>query len=414
MSAFSIPLSGLAASSDALNVIANNLSNLNTDGYKDETLNFADVFNQMQGVSGNGDPIQIGSGVQIANESSNYTNGTVSSTGISSNLALQGNGFFVVQNTGNSGESFTRDGAFTVNSQGELCTAQGQLVMGYPAVNGVVSNTTALGPINVNQAANIPAQQTSSLSIDANLNAAAAPGDTFSTPLTVYDSLGTQQTLTMTFTNTAPGAWNYSVSLPASATGGTGAATTLATGALTFDSSGNLTAPASPITGIQVTGLADGAAAMNMSWNLTGTGGTSFITQQTGASATTSTSQNGYGVGTLTGYSVLADGTVQGEFSNNQTMALGRVAIASFANDQGLTQLGNNDLQATFASGGAVIGQAGSGGNGTITGGAVEESNVNLSTEFANMIVAQQTYDANAKALTTMNQVSQATIQMIQ
>jgi len=414
MSAFSIPLSGLAASSDALNVIANNLSNLNTDGYKDETLNFADVFNQMQGVSGNGDPIQIGSGVQIANETSNYTNGTVSSTGISSNLALQGNGFFVVQNTGNGQESFTRDGAFTVNSNGELCTAQGQLVMGYPAVNGVVSNTTALGPINVNQAANIPAQQTSSFSIDANLNAAASPGDTFSTPLTVYDSLGTQQTLTMTFTNTAPGAWNYSVSLPASATGGTGAATTLATGALTFDSSGNLTAPASPITGIQITGLADGAAAMNMSWNVTGTGGTSLITQQTGASATTSTSQNGYGVGTLTGYSVLADGTVQGQFSNNQTMALGRVAIASFANDQGLTQLGNNDLQATFASGSAVIGQAGSGGNGTITGGAVEESNVNLSTEFANMIVAQQTYDANAKALTTMNQVSQATIQMIQ
>jgi len=414
MSAFSITLSGLAASSDALNVIANNLSNLNTDGYKDETLNFADVFNQMQGVSGNGDPIQIGSGVQIANETSNYTNGTVSSTGISSNLALQGNGFFVVQNTGNGQESFTRDGAFTVNSNGELCTAQGQLVMGYPAVNGVVSNTTALGPINVNQAANIPAQQTSSFSIDANLNAAASTGDTFSTPLTVYDSLGTQQTLTMTFTNTAPGAWNYSVSLPASATGGTGAATTLATGALTFDSSGNLTAPASPITGIQITGLADGAAAMNMSWNVTGTGGTSLITQQTGASATTSTSQNGYGVGTLTGYSVLADGTVQGQFSNNQTMALGRVAIASFANDQGLTQLGNNDLQATFASGSAVIGQAGSGGNGTITGGAVEESNVNLSTEFANMIVAQQTYDANAKALTTMNQVSQATIQMIQ
>jgi flagellar hook protein FlgE len=139
----------------------------------------------------------------------------------------------------------------------------------------------------------------------------------------------------------------------------------------------------------------------------------SLITQQTGASATTSTTQNGYGVGTLTGYSVLSDGTVQGQFSNNQTMALGRVAIASFANDQGLTQLGNNDLQATFASGSAVIGVAAAGGNGTITGGAVEESNVNLSNEFANMIVAQQGYDANAKVLTTMDQVSQATIQMI-
>ena len=414
MSAFSIPLSGLAASSDSLNVIANNLSNLNTNGYKSETLNFADVFNQMQGVSGNGDPIQIGSGVQIAGETSDYSDGTVSSTGIASNMALHGNGFFVVESTANGQLSYTRDGAFTKNAQGELCTAQGQLVMGYPAVNGVVSTSTALGPINVNQAANIPAAQTSNFSINANLNASAAPGDTFSSPLTVYDSLGTQQTLTVTFTNTAPGSWNYSVTLPASATGGTGAATTLSTGTMTFDSSGNLTSPASPVTGIQITGLADVAAPMNMSWTLTGAGGTSLITQQTGTSATTSRTQNGYGVGTLTGYSVLSDGTVQGQFSNNQTMALGQVAVANFANPQGLTQLGNNDLQATFASGSAVIGQAGAGGNGTITGGAVEASNVNLSAEFANMIVAQQTYDANAKALTTMNQVSQATIQMIQ
>jgi flagellar hook protein FlgE len=414
MSAFSIPLSGLAASSDSLNVIANNLSNLNTDGYKDETLNFADVFNQMQGVSGNGDPIQIGSGVHIAGQTSNFTNGTVTSTGISSNLALQGNGFFVVQNASNGQNMFTRDGAFTVNSQGELSTAQGQLVLGYSAVNGVVSTSSALAPINVNQAANIPAAQTSTFSVDANLNAGAAPGDTFSTPLTVYDSLGTQQTLTMTFTNTAPGAWNYSISLPASATGGTGAPTVLKTGNLTFDSAGNLTGPASPITGIQITGLADGAAAMNMSWSLTGQGGVSLVTQQTGASATTSTQQNGYGVGTLTGYSVLSDGTVQGQFSNSQTLALGRVAVASFANNQGLIQVGNNDYQATFSSGTAVIGQAGAGGNGTITGGSVEESNVNLSAEFANMIVAQQSYDANAKVLTTMNQVSQATIQMIQ
>jgi flagellar hook protein FlgE len=413
MSAFSIPLSGLAASSDALNVIANNLSNLNTDGYKEQTLNFADVFNQMQGVSGNGDPIQIGSGVQVAGQTSNYTNGTVTSTGIASNLALQGNGFFVVENTGNGEMSFTRDGAFSVNSQGSLCTTQGQLVMGYPAVNGVVSTSVALAPINVNQAANIPSVQTSTFSMDTNLNAGSAPGDSYSTPLTVYDSLGTQQTLTVTFTNAAPGSWNYTITLPASATGGTGSPTTLTSGTMTFDSSGNLTSPASPVTGIQINGLADGAAPMSMNWSLTGPGGVSYITQQTGTSATTSTAQNGYGVGTLTGYSVLSDGTVQGQFSNNQTMALGRIAVASFANDQGLTQLGNNDLQATFASGSPVIGEAGAGGNGTITGGAVEESNVNLSAEFANMIVAQQGYDANAKVLTTMNQVSQATIQMV-
>jgi flagellar hook protein FlgE len=413
MSAFSIPLSGLAASSDALNVIANNLANLNTDGYKDETLNFADVFNQVQGVSGNDDPIQIGSGVSVAGETSNFTNGTVTDTGIASNMALQGNGFFVVQDTANNTTSYTRDGDFSVNSQGQLTTSDGELVMGYPAVNGVVNTTAALAPINVNQSVNIPAVPTSSFSMDTNLNAGASVGDSFSTPITIYDSLGNSQQLTATFTNTGTNTWSYSFTLPASATGATGTSTTVGTGTLTFNSSGQLTSPANPVTGITISGLADGASTMNLSWNLDGTGTTPTITQQAATSATSSTSQNGYGVGTLTGYSVLSDGTVQGQFSNNQTMALGQVAVASFANVQGLTQEGNGDYQATFGSGAALIGQAGAGGNGTITGGAVEESNVSLSTEFANMIVAQQGYEANAKALTTMDQISQATIQLI-
>src|SRR5271156_5682471 len=137
MSAFSIPLSGLEASSSALNTIANNLANLNTDVYKDQTLNFADVFNQIQGTSGNGDPIQPRSGVQIAGTTADFNNGSVSSTGVASNLALQGNGFFVVQN--GSGTDYTRAGDFTVNSSGQLCTPSGELVMGYPAVDGVVA-----------------------------------------------------------------------------------------------------------------------------------------------------------------------------------------------------------------------------------------------------------------------------------
>lgn len=413
MSAFSIPLSGLAASSDSLNVVANNLANLNTDGYKDESLSFADVFNQMQGVSGNGDPIQIGSGVETAGETSNFTNGTVTSTGIASNMALQGNGFFVVQSDTNNQITYTRDGDFTVNSQGQLCTATGQLVMGYPAVDGVVSTSSALAPINVNQAANIPAVATTSFSMDTNLDAGAASGDQFSTPITVYDTLGTAHTLTATFTNTGSNTWSYNLTIPSADVNGTGTNTSVATGTLSFNADGDLTSPTGPVTGISITGLADGASPMSLTWNLTGTGNTPTITQQDATSATSSTSQNGYGVGTLTGYSVLSDGTVQGQFSNSQTMALGQVAVANFANVQGLTQMGNNDYEATFASGTPNIGTAGSGANGTITGGAVEESNVNLSTEFANMIVAQQGYEANAKVLTTMDQVSQATIQLI-
>jgi flagellar hook protein FlgE len=411
MSAFSIPLSGLEASSSSLNVIANNLANLNTDGYKNETLNFGDIFNQMQGTSGNGDPIQTGSGVQVAGTTANFADGTVNSTGVSSNLALQGNGFFVVQN--GSGTDYTRSGDFTVNSSGQLTTQSGELVMGYPATNGVVSTSEALAPISVNQSTTIPGVATTSFQMNTNLDSSAGVGGTFSSPITVYDSLGTAQTLTVNYTNTSPNNWSYTVTLPASATGGTGSPTTVSSGTLAFNSSGQLTSPSGSVTGIKVSGLADGAADLNLTWNLNGAGGNPTITQQNSASATATANQNGYGVGTLTSYSVLPDGTVQGQFSNQQTLALGQVAVASFANAQGLTQTGSNDYQGSFASGAAVVGTAGTGGNGSIKGGAVEESNVDLSTEFSTMIVAQQNYEANAKALTTLNQISQATIQMM-
>jgi flagellar hook protein FlgE len=249
--------------------------------------------------------------------------------------------------------------------------------------------------------------------MNTNLDSSAATGTSFSTPLTVYDSLGTPQTLSVNYTNNGANSWSYSITLPASATGGTGTPSTLASGTLSFNSSGQLTSPSGSVTGINITGLADGASPMNLTWNLNDSSGNPTITQQNATSATSTTNQNGYGVGSLTGYSVLADGTVQGQFSNSQTEALGQVAVANFTNVQGLTQTGNNNYQATFASGSAVIGQAGAGGNGTITGGSVEESNVNLSTEFSKMIVAQQGYEANAKALTTFNQISQATIQMM-
>ncbi|MGA3047990.1 MAG: flagellar hook protein FlgE [Terracidiphilus sp.] len=410
MASFAIPLSGLEANSDSLSVIANNLANLNTDGYKDQTVNFGDIFAGMQASSGNGDPIQVGSGVQVESTTSNYSDGNVNSTGVASNMALQGNGFFVVQNHGET--EYTRAGDFTVNTSGQLVDPSGDLVMGYPAVNGVVSASTALSPIVVNQAATIPALPTTSFDTVTNLQAGSPVGTTFSTPISVVDSLGVSQTLSIQYTNTGTNAWSYTITLPASATGSAGP-TTLSQGNLTFDSSGTLTAPVGSVTGINIAGLSDGAAPMNLTWNLNGASGSPIITQQDSASATTATNQNGYGVGTLTSYSVLADGTVQGQFSNDQTMAIGKVAVAGFANVQGLTQLNNDNLQSTVASGAAVVGQAGIGGNGTITGGAVEASNVDLSGQFANMIVAQQGYEANAKVLTAFDQVSQATIQLV-
>jgi flagellar hook protein FlgE len=412
MASFSVPLSGLQASSSDLDVIGNNLANLNTDGFKSQTLNFGDIFAQVQATSGNGDPIQIGSGVKIESTSSNFTNGAVNATGSSSNMALQGNGNFVVSQNGEM--SYTRNGNFSVNSSGQLATSSGALVLGFPAVNGVVSTSGVLAPITVNSNGTVPAGATSSFDLNVNLDSAATTGTTFSTPLAVYDSLGTAQNLNIQYTKTGTNAWSYSVTLPGSATGSSAATTTVASGSLSFNSSGQLTAPTGTVSGINITGLADGAANMSMSWQLDSASGNPTITQQDSASATTTTNQNGFSVGTLTGYSVLADGTVQGQFSNQQTLALGQVAIANFANPQGLIQSAGGTEQATSGSGAAVIGQAGTGGNGLITGGSVEGSNVSMSTEFANMIVAQQSYDANAKVLTTLNQVDQSTIQMVQ
>jgi flagellar hook protein FlgE len=295
MSAFAIPLSGLEAMSSSLNNIANNLSNLNTDGFKDQNVTFSDIFNQVQGTSGNGDPIQDGAGVQIAGTSSNFSNGTVSATGVASNMALQGNGFFVLQNSSGATD-YTRAGDFTTNSAGQLTTPSGELVLGYQATNGVISSSDKLAPISVNQTSTMPGVATTSFSMSTNLDASAAAGTTFSTPLTVYDSLGTAQSLTVQYTNTAPNSWSYSITLPASATGGTGSPTTVSSGSLTFNSSGQLTSPSTSVTGINISGLSDGAAPLSLTWKLQDASGNSTITQQNATSATTTTDQNGYGV----------------------------------------------------------------------------------------------------------------------
>jgi flagellar hook protein FlgE len=152
---------------------------------------------------------------------------------------------------------------------------------------------------------------------------------------------------------------------------------------------------------------------MSINWNLD-TSGSPTITQTASTSTTSATSTNGFASGTLKTYAVQPDGTINGTFSSGQTLALGQVAVASFANNQGLVDSGNSDYQPSAASGAAVVGLAGTGGRATVIGGSVEQSNVNIATEFARLIIAQQAYSANAKSITTFNTVSQATLAMIQ
>lgn len=408
MPTFSIPLSGLTAESTALSAIANNLANQNTVGYKDVRVLFRDLFYENLGTTGSGDPVELGAGAQIGSMPGMFTQGSVESTGVPTDVAIQGDGFFVVQKDG--ATSYTRAGNFAVDKNNFLVTQDGEQVMGYPAINGVVSPAQGLTPLQLGAGSTSPPTATSSVQISANLDASAAVGDTFSTPVTVFDSLGTSHILTFTFTKTAANAWSYNVGIPAADVSGSA---TIASGNLTFDGTGNLLTPAADVSGIPIAGLTDGASDMTFTWKLFN-GTTPVITQFAGASSTSSTEQDGSASGTLVDFSIGSDGTVTGSFSNGRTAALGQIAMAEFPDVEGLQRTGDNLFEETLASGQAVVGSPGTGGRGTLSGGALELSNVDIATEFANLIVAQRAFEANAKAVTTFDQITQDTINIKQ
>lgn len=405
---FSIPLSGLNASNTALAAISNNLANLNTTAYKDSTVNFQDMFYQLLGINGAGDQLQVGSGASVSSVNTNFSGGSLQGTGVNTDVAITGNGFFVVQNGGST--YYTRAGNFTQDSNGYLITADGYQVMGYPATNGVINTNGGLVPIQLPIGMVSPPTATTSLSIQANLSASAAVGDTYNTSVTIYDSLGTSHVLNINFTNTGAG-WNYQATLPSSdITGGVGATTTVQSGTLSFDSNGNLTST-TPIA-FNISNLADGASTLAFNWNLASSSAQGLITQVAGASSTSGTSQNGKTSGSLSDFSINPDGTISGTFTNG-TEVLGQLALAGFANMQGLAKQGNNNYAATISSGTAIIGAPGTSSLGTLTGKALELSNVDMSTEFSNLIVAERGFQANAKSVTTFDQVAQDTINMI-
>ena len=414
MPLFSIPLSGLNANSSALSIISNNLANLNTTSYKDQQTSFRDLFYQTVGSTGGGNPVQIGNGVQVEGVSANFTDGSLDNTGVPTDMAITGDGFFVTQKDGVL--QYTRAGNFTVSQSGELTTQDGQLVLGYPATAGVINTGAALGSLQVGQGLTNPASPTSWVELHANLNADANVGDAaFNTPVTVYDSLGTAHVLSFQFNKTAANTWSYQITIPAADTGASGPNPTVIAGPspLTFDTDGQLTTPAADVTGITVTGLADRASDLNFTWHLYDTSGAPTVTQMTAASTTSSTNQDGYNSGTLTDFNVDSSGVIQGTFTNGKVMALGQIAVAGFANEQGLERLGSNVYAPTLSSGAAVVGAPGSGGRGVIAGGSLELSNVDVAKEFAKMILAQRGYEANAKVVTTFDTISQDTIGLI-
>ncbi len=738
MPSFYIPLSGLNADSTALNTIANNLSNMNTTGFKSQTTNFSDLFYQQTGTTGSGDEIQQGSGVKVASNSTDFTGGSLTSTGIATDAAINGSGFFVLDNNGS--QLYSRDGNFQTSSTGTLESTQGQAVMGYMATNGVVSTSGGLKDIVIPTGQIMQPLATSSFSIAQNLDSTTAVGTQTVGNVQIYDSLGKPYEATVTYTNLGDNKWSYAVTVPdtlaataataasaqtlpvtatsassstvtgtlaavtstpslgntaytysfgssggilptgassgaeatvntatnlvitgatasstasitappitagesvttyatalqsaitaagitgvtaadvagqlvitgASATtavagnvvqdlqgatvnynlgsgatvdpstnlaitgldattglpvtinplptvtageslssyatalsgalttagitnvsvianangqlsitganltmtggvnqdltastvsynfgssttaqatvnpgtnltisgltasgvdatttaptvtagetvtqyaaalnqslvtaGITGVAATVsggklsisgasmstggtlvqdppasanATGTLSFDSNGNLLSPSTNLTSMTFSGLSDSAAPLDLTWNLFGASGSGEITQTDAASEQSAQVQNGYASGNYQNFSIGSDGTITAAYSNGQSQTVGQLALATVSNMQGLADVGSTEYQTTASSGLATVGVAGTGGRGALEGESLEASNVNISSQFSDLIVAQRAFEANSKAMTTFDTLTQETINMI-
>jgi flagellar hook protein FlgE len=667
MGSFSTSLSGVEAAAQDLAVISNDLANLDTTAFKNQEANFQDFFYQMLGENGVGDPTQIGAGSILASVISAFTQGTINSTGVPTDMAIQGSGFFIEQY--GTTTLYTRAGDFSQNASGYLVTSDGGYVLGYPAVNGVISPSQTLAPLQISAGQISQPNTTTKVELTMNLDASGAAeapatgtlsatgnaqaGDTvtidgttytfvgsvsnfnapdqvlidttnglsgtltnlvdaidgtgtagtnyssgttangqvtatvdttndtvaltatsagsagnniatsvslgggstfgasfaattltggvdgasFSEPVVLYDSLGTGYTVTFNFTKssaaaaatgtlTAKGnasagdtvtiggtaytfvstltgtpdevlisdastgaeaatlanlaaaingqgagstcstgtvansevtatangsagtvsltatsagtagdsiattvslggsstfgasfgattltggtnsAWTYQITIPAADVTGAKAPVVLNSGTLQFGGTGNLISPTANVTGITVANLADGAKAMNFTWQLFDpTSGAPEITQVSGSSNVSSTQQDGYASGSLQSFTINSNGTIQGVFSNGQTLTLGQLGLATFQNTQGLQLNGANTFLNTPASGIPAIGAPGTGGRGTIVGQALESSNVDMTTELADLIVAERNYQSNARAISTADQM---------
>lgn len=405
---FSIALTGLQADSTALNTIGNNLANLNTTAFKKQSTTFEDLFYQTIGTTGASDTLQVGVGTRVSGTASNFGQGSLTTTSNATDMALNGNGFFVVNHQGV--QALTRAGDFQTDSSGNLITSSGESVMGYAVEGGVPNVNGGLIPIQIPLSETETAQATSSISLTTALDASAATGAVFTSPIKMYDSLGAAHQATMTFTKTSASTWSYGVTIPSADATGTPVNNT---GTLTFDSSGNLVTPAANVSGISFPGLVDGAADLNFSLNLRDSAGNPLVTQSAGTSNTSAITQDGYAAGAYQSFSVDGTGLITAQFSNGHTASVGQVAVANVANMDGLVRLGSNDYGATLSSGAILSGVADLGGRGTIEGEALEQSNVDISSEFSDLIIAQRAFEANSKTVTTFDQITQTAIGMV-
>jgi flagellar hook protein FlgE len=390
-------ISGLNANATAMTVIGDNIANVNTIAFKANRSSFANVLSQSLGGSSGND---IGRGVEFWGTSPSWTQGSLENTGSATDLAVNGKGFFIVNEP--SGTSYyTRAGLFNLNEIGELVNPDDLIVQGYE-IDGT-GNRGSITDISIPGERVSPPSPTTAFTFDINLDGSAATGDTFSTFQSVFDSLGNAIPLTLTFTKQAAPLRTWVVSGSAAPNGPVGFTPAAGT-TFTFDSSGNLTAPASDLT-LDIT-MSNGAANMSLVWDLVDASGPlGDVTGYAAPSNTTFQSQDGYASGVLRGISINESGVVTATYSNGQLTPVFQLAMADFPSYEGLAKMGKNLYSESINSGQPLRGVAGDGRLGGLTPMAIEMSNVDLAQEFVKMITTQRAFQANSRVITTSDEI---------
>ncbi|QDG51336.1 flagellar hook protein FlgE [Persicimonas caeni] len=405
LKSMNIGVSGLRANGRSMSTIGDNIANVNTVGYKRSRTNFNDVLAATT--------MGVGDGVGVGGQQQHFEQGTLEMTGVSTDMAITGRGFFAVQGTvdGREGEFYTRAGQFMVNKDGLMVTTGGLKLQGYGVDSNGEINQASVGDLQVG-GITAPPQATTEMEVGVNLDAdeevltdpwdPANPSETsnYSTSVTMYDSLGNAIETEVYYRKTGPNSWEYHAMVDGGdVTGGTaGTPTEIGTGTLDFDTDGNLTT-AMPVN-VSFNPI-NATQPQDVTIDFTGT------TQFAGDSTLRELDQDGFTSGELRDLEIAQDGTITGIFSNGERQTLGQVALVDFQAPEGLNRLGNNLWDESQMSGEPMIGTPGSGGRGGVAAGALEGSNVDLAHEFVKMIASQRGYQANARTVTTGDEMLQ-------
>ena len=404
-------VTGLTANSQAMEIIGDNISNVNTIGFKSSKAVFSDIFSTI--LTNGSTTSQLGRGSQLQGTIKQFTQGSFESSSNALDLAIDGSGFFVVSPTNTTGTFFTRAGQFRLNQNGLVQAITGEILQGQAITNDTVS--TSVSDIDLAGVQSTP-QATTTFKLGANLDASSSAATTFTSPITIFNSVGNQVTLSAQFTKVAnANQWTYAISTSE------GTVTSGASGSVTFDTNGQLSlvrgaAVADQSIVIDFSSASTPAATQTLTWDLANAAGTATNGKLTGFAAESNNNslvQNGFTTGTLTGLTVSDKGVIAGLFNNGQSDNLFQVTLADFLAPSGLTRQGSNLFSESEESGQGILGLARTGGFGAIVGQSLELSNVDLAEQFITMIQTQQAFQASARIITTIDDLLTESVNLV-